>query len=1463
MVFRTSTAPRGLVEGGINLIAYKSQGSARSETGKAAQLQKIRRHASAAPTPAQIDSADSYRKLMSPETIARHREAMRSLRSRIATTNEQLRRLDAPPPRHSALKRFVAGMKRAADAIFLGAVLSRPSTRGDIAAAMQRPVGGKGWKGSGKADPSIVLDQARRKERKCKPLLRQAELLERQAQEQHNAGPAALRTYRQSLHRCQQELTAAESDARKLSSDLSIVQDALDTAGHDLDTRVRDAENELIWLKATGSEEASITRARSALREARGKLERRDQAHALHPQHLSIKEKRNLLRGELETALQRLHAARRDAADLVGSDGAGDGLGDDVAALQREIDDISTLLASPQITQDLAEAKAILDSAQALHHDARAGIADARKAGADSRKTGVEETIVSLSRFAPEPYIEENDSDTLTNGLQDRFGALYERLCETAPADNELDNETVFALVHDALADTLAPLPGAPADPQRAAKVLCTWMEQPAPAQGDKQPPHRLMDERMSQDALRVAQRLAVVPRGMEALQRAIAGGAVEGTSPAHIQARTRALQIHLRAGKELAERGQSINASTQELLLSAQNAAAKQYADPDAALDTGELAALAAIRNRLTDTSPQSNMQYVADRLSKATGKWVPNGIERGRLSGTRHVLATMRRNLAPMKDKAPINRNTIALAESTTHAYGWITAKRFDKYVRQSGAALREAVAARMATPGAAKRADKYQDKHEESQTLLLWAAAYDTAIAKMTAAGTGMRPEHAVLGLPSETSLTEAINEHVKHAFAQAGLATHEEQAEAISGTIANAVVSTARAGCRHGEGLRSIAAQYASAAIKAAPLTAEQKTSLRQTLNGADAVQQAFRTQPQDDLDAVRTRFAELAAKAGLDAANTLDTLDYSLPPMAATPLLAETLSMCGQLLQRHPDPAAKGALDRAAKEVGRLEDLMTPEGDIVVNDPEDAFSYLTKKLEQFELLGKLRFSSGGSAGGNLKPVTAVVNAALWVAGGFGLFSLSPKLRIEGTRTRNAVFELAMSPVGIEIFIGSERKISGALGGGLGASFGIREGNAGLAGEKAASGEHVRREGVKFMIPRSPTGAYTDDDARLEAKDLLDAIFHGMPSGGHAGDIHGMPANLAAILARCPNVSVAVIDDMSDRAVKQESAGSAAFSSKGTPVKGSKQAAGLIAGGGRRNTRLTDRLFNASEKSGYHNAEYRIVSYGGQTARQKSAGGSVTAGAVGSNVKGAFALGAGGWYSSKQSGVAGANMKLRLISVDGKTHPPITWRDTEFNDVETFAQRIAERREDWLQLAMEQMFKGEDAVRIPVAEQRRRASASLDKAIADCRKLGRTREGNDILRNVWLECYCMTDAAAAVHDGIRARQALAEARTEELERHVADLKQERGNRLLAGIRKNAALVAAEDRLRKAKAETTALIDAQNALLVDQATWKPWKLAAVERTQEMSQTGIDLFVKTGAADAAEGQVMHLLWP
>jgi hypothetical protein len=1456
MVFRASTAPRGLVESGVNLIAYKSRGSARSETSKAARLQAIRRHAAAAPTPAQLDSADSYRKLTSPDTIARHREAMRSLRSRIAETDEQLRRLDASPPRHSVLKKMVAGVRRAADTLFLGALLSRPSTRGNIAAAMQRPVGGKGWKGSGKADPSVLLDQARRKERKCKPLLRRAELLERQAQEQHNAGPAALRTYRQSLHRCQQALTIVDADVRKLRHDLSIVQDTLDMNGHDLDARVRDAENDLIWLKATGSEEATIARARSALREARGKLERRDQAHALHPQHPSIEEKRNLLQAQLETALQRLHTARRDAADLVGGggDGVGDGVDDCLAALQRKIDDVSTLLESPQITQDLAEAKATLDSAEALHHDAKACIADARETGARSRKNGIEETIASLGRFAPEPYTEETDSDTLTNGLQDRFGALYERLCETAPAENELDNETVFALVHDALADTLAPWPGAPADPLRAAEVLRVWMEQPAPAQGDELPPHRLMDKRMSQDALRVAQRLAVVPRGMEALQRAIAGGAVEGASPAQIHARTRALQIHLRAGKELAERGQSLNTSTRVLLLSAQSAAAKQYADPEAALDAGELAAMAAIRNRLTDTSPQSNMQYVADRLSKATRKWVPNGIERDRLSGTRHLLAAMRRNLAPMKDKAPITRKTIALAETTTHAYGWITAKRFDKYVRQSGAALREAVA---------ERKDKHNNEHEESQALLLWAAAYDTATAKMTAAGAGMRPEHAVLGLPSETSLTAAIRQHVEQAFAQAGLAMLRGQSEAISGTIANAVVSAMRAGCRHGEGLRSIAAQYASAAIKAAPLTAEQKHLLRRKLDAAGAVEHAFLTQPQDDLEAVRARFAELAAEAGLDATNTLDNLRYPLPPMAATPLLAETLSMCGQLLQRYPDPAAKGALDRAAKEVGRLEDLMTPEGEIVVNDPEDAYRYLVKKFEQFELLGKLRFSSGGSAGANLKPVTAIVNAALWVAGGFGLFSLSPKLRVEGARTRNAVFELAMSPVGIEIFIGSEKKVSGAFGGGLGASFGIREGNAGVSGEKAASGEHIRREGVKFMIPRSPTGAYTDDDARLEAKDLLDAIFHGMPEGGNDGDIHGMPANLAAILARCPNVSVAVVDDMSDRAIKQESAGSAAFTSKGTPVKGSKQAAGVIVGGGRRNTRLTDRLFNASEKTGYHNAEYRIVSYGGQTARQKSVGASVTAGAVGSDVKGAFALGAGGWYSSKQSSVAGANMKLRLISVDGKTHPPITWRDTEFNDVETFARRIAARREDWLQLAMEQLFKSEDAARIPVEEQRRRASAALDKAIADCRKLSRTREGNDILRNVWLECYCMTDAAAAVHDGIRARQALAEARIEELERHVAALKEKRGKRLLAGMRKDAALVAAEDSLRKAKAETTALIDAQNALLIDEATWKPWKLAAVERTQEMSQTGIDLLVKTGAADAAEGQVMHLLWP
>jgi hypothetical protein len=581
---------------------------------------------------------------------------------------------------------------------------------------------------------------------------------------------------------------------------------------------------------------------------------------------------------------------------------------------------------------------------------------------------------------------------------------------------------------------------------------------------------------------------------------------------------------------------------------------------------------------------------------------------------------------------------------------------------------------------------------------------------------------------------------------------------------------------------------------------------------------------------------------------------------SAPDFAVRPLTAETLKECKRMLQRRPQDFDEEAFAHAIREVERLEDMMTPSGPVTLKDGNDASRYLKKKFEQFELLGKLRLSNGGSAGGNVKPITNVVNFVLWVVGGFGLFALSPKLRLEGARSRNAVFELAMSPVGLEIFVGKESKTSSTFGLGMGASSNVVLAGIGASGEKGLSGERIWREGFKAMIPRSPSKAYTDDEARLEAKAMVDAIFHGAPECKNEDDFHGVPANLAAIFAACPNVSIAMVDDMSDRSVKQDSAGNLLLSGK-LAVVGDKQAGGTFGGGGR-NVRISHRTYNASEKSGYHKAEYRIVSYGGQSARQlaASATASTTAGGGG---KASFGAGMSLWSRSEQNGVAGANMKLRLISVDGKTHPPITWRDIEFADVDEFARRIEARREDWVQLAMEQMFKGGDRENIPVDEQRQRAAAALDETLATCRQMRRTSEGNEILRNVYLECYCMTEVAARAHDDIRARQALAESRIDAIERHIETLKANPSSASNARSGGCAELAEARRALKDAKAAMTALIDAQNALLYDDATWKPWKLAVVERTQETSQTGIDFFLKTGAVDAAEGQVMHLLWP
>jgi hypothetical protein len=66
-----------------------------------------------------------------------------------------------------------------------------------------------------------------------------------------------------------------------------------------------------------------------------------------------------------------------------------------------------------------------------------------------------------------------------------------------------------------------------------------------------------------------------------------------------------------------------------------------------------------------------------------------------------------------------------------------------------------------------------------------------------------------------------------------------------------------------------------------------------------------------------------------------------------------------------------------------------------------------------------------------------------------------------------------------------------------------------------------------------------------------------------------------------------------------------------------------------------------------------------------------------------------------------------------------------------------------------------------------------------------------------------------------------------------------------------------------MRELREQKAKLIDTQNALYRDDASWRPWRAGANERTYETVQQGADILVRAGGVDGAESQRPIFRWP
>jgi hypothetical protein len=993
--------------------------------------------------------------------------------------------------------------------------------------------------------------------------------------------------------------------------------------------------------------------------------------------------------------------------------------------------------------------------------------------------------------------------------LKNKFTNLLDRLDgrQDLPA-SALSPASAFKLFYQAVIEALAP-PGQEADPARALAALETMLspgmtlgDLTLDLTGDPESPDAIVSDQQRQgceDARRVAQALAPLRRGMEIIGRAL----TDKDDPLPIGKKDltmeqQAAKTVLLAEGVIEQMHEMLTPSCKELLEAASAAARKLVADPDASLTDSERVAYASVRNRLLDTP---DIQYAADRLSTLNDDWIPRGVERrtttfGPVGRGNHTGPGKLLNLSPTTGKTPLTPNALKLASKVSSSYGPVTDvnahdHEIDGFILKSVEALRDATIKLAQATTEAAPGDRAL-----IMPLLMPLAAADVAREKLAGPdGTPLRPEHRTLG----------------HSTAD-------------------------------------------------------------------------------DDLQKMRERLRWIGQEAGFDPDDEefkkmVDSLRNPLHWTLASPLQAESLLLWNSVLSDTANQLSENAIEPAKQSIGKanseldhLERVIDTSGPGDLNSAEEIYAYLVRKIEQLPERGRIRFGGGGLLGLNIKPVTYAIRLAnslartaqLIATGGLAACSFSPRVKADGQAGKTAVVDIAMTSLGFEVFIGTEKR--GAKAGSLG--VGASGGNQWVRGsgsiDKSGSGETIVQEGVKFMIPRGKGNSareYSNEEMREQGMKMLDQIFgmqmsedgivRTLPTSEFNGgnDVYGVPNNLARIMANCPNVSIAVVDDMSEISARQDTTLSVGGRLGYSPKKAGGWASANI---GVRSTRLNSRVLNTSERTGYCNLERHNVADGGQLSVN---GGLAPSAGIGSIEKGdlshGFSAGTTGASGQRQVTVMGKDAKLRISSLDGRTEPSKSRREVEFSTADSLIASINADRETWIQAGVELLFKTKRYKHLanePLGEKRKFIGERLDRMFADLREAEKSSDGRRVLYNVFTESRRMTDIAAAEYDGLCDEIAQAEVRVEKLQARIDASKANRDK----AVRKTA-----KDNLKQAQEELKRLGNFQRALLQHSATWQAWKITSSQRTTQGRQAGFDLFIRAGSSDNARGQKLLLSWP
>jgi hypothetical protein len=507
-----------------------------------------------------------------------------------------------------------------------------------------------------------------------------------------------------------------------------------------------------------------------------------------------------------------------------------------------------------------------------------------------------------------------------------------------------------------------------------------------------------------------------------------------------------------------------------------------------------------------------------------------------------------------------------------------------------------------------------------------------------------------------------------------------------------------------------------------------------------------------------------------------------------------------------------------------EDIGIVADMCATEITKEVHNPIELYQHLKPKIQQLELRGKEKTSSGGVAGLSSKLVTFPVTFPLEFMG-------IPKAALGASRVRHAVFEIGFSTTGFEIFIGSETRKTGSITGG----FGFRHGaadliGAGAAGEKVLTADKSSTPGIWLKFPRGDGDEVVRDRALAALQTLLgikddngNVTMIAADSAEAKVDGTALPPRAAKLLANNPNMSMSLVADYEETNFRNENllAGSLPAVKMGTD----EHAASVILAQGTASTARRSKRLGLSDATGYMRVTRSNIFSGGIAFGQGVIGGitePAASGSPGASVGFGSAL-----AHSRQVKEKGIDTKYRGITRDGEINAVDTRIDKENLSLENHLKRIDADRRAWIECGVNELFKDPNDP-TPLREKIRIVEAWLEDHLAAVKGVA-----SDNARHVFSLSYSLKPAVGAMLDGMVAQAELHK-------RQVQSEEATNGN-------------AAEN--RDHIKQYNHLLETFDKVLADQSSWREWKITASEWTSEKVRKGFVAGAEFVRSYVAEG--------